>query len=461
VKLSSKYRAFIRHRAKVEFLEGTTYAGKTTVGAVKFMLRIAESDKQLHVLAGLDLGTIEKNIINKDLGILETFAGYVDYYPSGRGKHSLPHILYRTPKGEKIIYVVGYDNKMRWKKVLGGQYGCIMIDEINVADMDFVREIAMRCDYLLGTLNPDDPNMPVYPEYIDRSRPLDEYWNDVPQPIMQALLKQVAVDGWTYWFFSFRDNASLTEEKMQQIMQNVPPGTKQYKNKIEGLRGRHTGLVFSAFTNANIVTRAWLATRMAPSYTASDRVTFKYFTAGVDTSYSRKSDDTIAFTFAGITTDGRLIKLATQTFNNTERAARGLVSFSPSDVAVLLHTFLDKWTSVYERPKGVFIDSADQATLTECLKHKRQHGGIYDYVASYKKFKIIDRCELENGWFAAGVALIVEEDNRDHIAELNVWSWEDDGKAPEDKNDHTINSSQYNWMPFKFDIKGGGRLGLN
>ena len=35
--LSEKYKAFIRCDAPVEFLEGTTAAGKTTVGLFKFM----------------------------------------------------------------------------------------------------------------------------------------------------------------------------------------------------------------------------------------------------------------------------------------------------------------------------------------------------------------------------------------------------------------------------------------
>ncbi len=61
--LSPKYKAFLRHKAPVEFREGTTAAGKTTVGAFKFMLKVAQSPKKIHILSGLDLGTIEKNII--------------------------------------------------------------------------------------------------------------------------------------------------------------------------------------------------------------------------------------------------------------------------------------------------------------------------------------------------------------------------------------------------------------
>lgn len=63
------------------------------------------------------------------------------------------------------------DNKKKWKKALGGQYGCLYIDEVNTADIDFVREASMRCDYLMATLNPDDPTLDVYKEYINCSRP--------------------------------------------------------------------------------------------------------------------------------------------------------------------------------------------------------------------------------------------------------------------------------------------------
>ena len=65
--LSDKYKAFLRCDAPVEFLEGTTAAGKTTVGLFKFMLKVAESPKKLHILAADDTGAAEKNIIQKDL----------------------------------------------------------------------------------------------------------------------------------------------------------------------------------------------------------------------------------------------------------------------------------------------------------------------------------------------------------------------------------------------------------
>lgn len=111
--LSDKYKAFLKCKALVEFLEGTTAAGKTTVGLFKFILKVAQSPKKLHILSGLDLGTVEKNIITKELGILDDFGQLVQYNSSGRGEITLPHILLHTSRGDKIIYVLGYADKAR------------------------------------------------------------------------------------------------------------------------------------------------------------------------------------------------------------------------------------------------------------------------------------------------------------------------------------------------------------
>ena len=73
--LSPKYKEFLQVKCKREFLEGTTAAGKTTIGIFKFMCLVADSDKKFHVIAGDDVGTTEKNVINSENGLLEQFEG--------------------------------------------------------------------------------------------------------------------------------------------------------------------------------------------------------------------------------------------------------------------------------------------------------------------------------------------------------------------------------------------------
>lgn len=437
--LSPKYAAFMRHTAPVEFLEGTTAAGKTTVALVKFVLACANSKKRLHILAAKDTGTAEKNLINKELGILDQFAPLVSYHGQGRQNEKIPHLLVHTNSGDKIIYVLGYGDSTKWKKALGGQYGCLYIDEINTASPDFVREAAMRCDYLLGTLNPDNPDLPIYSEYINRSRPLPEWRDTTPPEILADLETAQPMPGWVHWFFDFNDNPALTPEKLATIKANTPPGTKIYKNKILGLRGKATGLVFPNFTpEKNIIKKEDLQKQIKDK-----SIKIKKITIAVDTSYSQKSEDTIAIVAGIITEDRRFIVVDEAVYNNKDRSE----PLAPSDTIIKINDFAARIKETYGFTRNIFIDAADAATITEGKKWQRLNGGIYQYLPSYKKPGIIDRIELMLGWISSG-SYIVCDTCTEHIRELGTYSWIEDKDIPEDAHDHTINAAQYAFLPY-------------
>ena len=437
--LSEKYKAFLACDAPVEFLEGTTAAGKTTVGLFKFMCKVWESPKKLHILAADDTGAAEKNIINKDLGILDDFGVLVEYKGNGSGEYKMPHLLFHTSDGDKIIFVVGYGNRRKWKDALGGQYGCLYIDEINTADIDFVREAAMRSDYLMATLNPDDPGLDVYKEYINCSRPLPEWADETPKEIIEEL-REEPKPGWVHWFFSFVHNLGLPKEKLEKIIQNTPPGTKIWKNKIQGLRGKATGLIFPNFDRKkHVVTAVWVRQQIA-----AGKIKIKKFSAGLDTSYSSKSPDTIAMIFQAITMDRRLLVLDEKVYSNADLSQ----PLAPSDTAVKFVEFLERNRKDWGFAKDVFIDSADQATITELRKYKRLHSCLYNFVDAYKKVEILDRIKLMLGWIQQGCYL-VSDTCLEHLGELDRYSWDEDKDKPEDRNDHTINSSQYGWIPYR------------
>lgn len=452
--LSDKYKAFIKHSAPVEFLEGTTAAGKTTVGIFKFMLLVAESKKKYHIIAAKDTGTAEKNMINKDLGIIDNFGILTEYNGNGTKDEKIPHILYHTSDGDKIIYVMGYGDKKKWQKALGGQYGCLYIDEINTADIDFVREAMMRADYTMATLNPDDPSLPVYKEYINCSRPLPEYKDDAPAEINSMLTEEPKPD-WVHWFFSFEHNLGLPKEKIDQIILNVPKGTKLWKNKIQGLRGRATGLVFSNFSRKHHVrSKEW-----AKQFIQKDRHQEEYFaifTSGLDTAYSTESPDTIALSFSGITNKGRYVLLDEKVYNNASLT----IPIAPSDTVVNYIAFLERNRKEWGFAKNVFIDSADQATITEFAKYKRtQNGCLYIFNNAYKKIEIIDRINLELGWLSYDEETgkepmyYIVDTCTEAIREHEIYSWDEKkDNTPEDKNDHMINSTQYGWIPYRDKI---------
>ena len=354
-KLSPKYKAFLKHNAPVEFLEGTTAAGKTTVGIVKFMLKVAASKKKMHIIASKTTGVAEKNIIQKEYGLLDVFGELVKYNGNGDKDNKIPHIKYQTSSGEKTIYILGYDNKDKWKMALGSQFGCIMIDEINTADIEFVREISTRNDYLMGTLNPDDPNLPIYNEFINCSRPLEKYKDDVPGEILDDLLKCEEKPNWTYWFFSFYDNASLSEDDIEKKKLSAPKGTKLYKNKILGLRGRATGLIFGIFNRKVHLVNKDKAKELIRNRNNKEQTEWlEIFTSGLDTSYSSNSEDTIAMSFGGITNKGSYYLLDERTYNNKNLD----IPIAPSDTARNYYDFLERNRKEWGFAKDVFIDSA-------------------------------------------------------------------------------------------------------
>ena len=447
-KLSPKYKDFLRCKAPVEFLEGTTAAGKTTVGIVKFMLNVAKSNKKMHIIASKTTGVAEKNIIQKEYGLLDVFGDLVKYNGNGDKDNKIPHIRYQTSTGEKIIYILGYDNKDKWKMALGSQFGCVMIDEINTADIDFVREVCTRCDYLMGTLNPDDPSLPIYDEFINCSRPLEKYEKDVPDSILEDLNRCEAKKNWVYWFFSFYDNASLTEGDIDKKKLSAPKGTKLYKNKILGLRGRATGLIFPNFDRKrNLISRAEFK-KLIDS--GNERIV--YFTAGLDTSYSSQSNDTIAMTFLGITESKKIFYLGEKVYNNKDNREKPI---APSDTAIKFVEFLERNRKEWGLSRDVFIDCADQATITELKKYKREHPNFYNFINSYKKVVILDRIEFVLSWLGSEETetyYYVLDHCKEHIKELETYSWKDDKDEPEDANDHTINSSQYAWIPYRKKI---------
>ena len=95
--------------------DGTTAAGKSTVGTYKFMLKVAESNLMYHLIAAENIGIAEKNLVNAERGIISEWSLLAEYFPNGKDKIRLPHIRFETPNGIKIIYIAGYGDVAKWK----------------------------------------------------------------------------------------------------------------------------------------------------------------------------------------------------------------------------------------------------------------------------------------------------------------------------------------------------------
>ena len=431
--LSQKFKDFVNSPYKLEVLEGQTSAGKTTVAAgVKFINKIMESDRSQHILAGRSVGVIVKNIIESDLGIKKIWGDIVELYPNGRGAQKMPHMIVHCRDCDKICYLISYSNVSSWKNVLGQQLGVVFLDEVNTADFAFVSEILMRwTTWFCMTLNPDAPDTPIY-QTINQARPTKKYKKDVPDEILKDLYSVPAKKGWCYWFFKMEDNAALSEERIQQIKESVPEGTKTWKNKVLGLRERATGLVFCNFDEKK---------HCIPKEQAK-KMKFVRYTAGLDTSYSTETPDTCAMIFGGFTNKSEYVVLDEFVIKNKKEEV-----LAPSILVEKFIAFLEKNRTEWGFAQNVFIDSGDQATKSQFTLYKQTKGSNYIFNNSYKKVENIDRVNLQLGWLDTGHFYILDH-CKNYIQEMNKYSYTEKGTL-EDKNDHCIQSCQYSWIPYR------------
>lgn len=422
---------------KFEICEGTTFAGKSGSQQYKFGKAVARSKYPYHIMAGLTGGKVEA-MIQDENGFLKMFP-FAKYCGKGDKDIRLPHIKF----GKKIIFICGYKTRDKWEFIRGmNNIGVSMIDEFNLCHEDFYKEMMIRSnDFCMASTNPDDPRKACFTDVINTCRPYEKYASDVPQEIMADLLKATPNPFRRYWFFSFRDNPAATPEIIEAKRQQAVPGSKQYRNLILGLRGRATGLVFPNFTDKNLTKVADVKEGIR-----TGKIKPLKFTCGVDTAYSSKSKDTIAMLFMMITKDRKCYLLDEAIFNNRDLDN----PLAPSDTVKNLLDFLEKNEEEWGRCENVFVDSADQATITELQKHKRRHKDCrYNFIGAYKKTKIIDRIKLMQSWIYTNDYIVCDH-CKEHLFELSAYSWDESKiETPEDGNDHTVNASQYAWLPFK------------
>jgi hypothetical protein len=425
---------------KFECCEGTTYAGKSQAQQFKFGLAVLESKYPYHIIACISGGKAESMIQNEN-GFLELFP-FAKYYGKGDRDIRLAHIKFAG----KIIYVCGYKNKDAYELIRGmNTIGVSMVDELNLCHEDFYKELLIRSnDFMMSSTNPDDPRLPCFLDLVNHCRPYKKYAADVPKEIMADLEKSTPLDYYRYWFFSFNDNPAATPEIIEDKKRKAVPGSKTWKNLIVGLRGRATGLIFSMFKDKNVVSARDIKRMMEDG-----EITPLCYSCGVDTAYSSKSDDATVFTFQMITTDRKVIILDEACFNNRDLEN----PLAPSDVVPNLINFLKKNQAEWGYCRDVWIDSADQATSMEIEKYQRANWNCpYTFNNAAKQTKIIDRIKMMQSWIYTGHYLVCDH-CKEHLHELSVYSW-DEGKisTPEDRNDHTINSSQYGWLPYKWEL---------
>lgn len=236
-------------------LEGTVRSSKTLIAIQLFYLRVKFSKDKFHCIAGKDYDSIRDNILDCN-GFGLTSDKFTDVILK-RDKIGSYYLLIRGIDGEeKIVLLAGYDNKAQWKKILGKTISTILIDEVNIADRNFVdecfaRQVSVDNPLTIFTLNGDNPDHYIYTDYINYSKPI---WV-VPNSIVLDMKNYDNKKGYYYTHWTMNDNPVMTKEKIDNAMQLYPIGSYYYTTKILGERGTAEGSIYAQYLNESYISK--------------------------------------------------------------------------------------------------------------------------------------------------------------------------------------------------------------
>lgn len=240
-----------RKSTRLITFEGTIRSSKTVIAIQCFYFRVMNSKEHLHLVAAKDLDAVNDNILDcNGLGLLKLFSKNVKLKKDKVGSYYLSIIGY--DKRKKKILLAGYSDIKKWEKILGKTIGCMFVDEVNIANKQFIDECFARQTsaddpFTIWTLNGDTPDHFVYQDYINYGKPL---WK-VPTSILADMLPVENRKGWYYIHWTMHDNPVMTEEKIENAASIYSKGSYYYIIKILGERGRAEGSIFAQYLDGS------------------------------------------------------------------------------------------------------------------------------------------------------------------------------------------------------------------
>jgi len=267
VYLSHKAWDVINDDAKYISLEGVTGSLKSVTADRLFHKRVYKSgrDKTQFAIIGSNKPALERTIIQNPISFFNRhryvvkngkYIEVMKYKQNGTGGS---RIEWKTPNGLKRIYLAGFDNKARYKTILGMTMYGFWADEIQTAHDDFITEMFTRLardkGFLVTTSNAGLPDQKIYTDYLNKGRPSDKWYHDIPIETMKELETCEPDDRFRFYWFGFTDNPMMSDEDINDLYETHPVGSFEYNSKIIAIRGYTQGLLYAKYINDIFITK--------------------------------------------------------------------------------------------------------------------------------------------------------------------------------------------------------------
>lgn len=228
--LSHKARASIKADGWMTVWEGAIRSGKTVASILAWLMYLKNSKEKVFFMSGKTYGSLIRNVIEGDFGILALGAPDVKITKDRTGSTVL--IL-----GDKKVYLFGASDDGAYMRLKGLTAGGWYADEIATHPESFIVEALSRTAVstdrrIFWTLNPTFPSHYIYSKFLDR-------WE--------------GSEGYRRYHFTLDDNLAMTEERKRELANQF---SGRYKSiYILGLRVAATGAIYDNFDREQVIFR--------------------------------------------------------------------------------------------------------------------------------------------------------------------------------------------------------------
>lgn len=393
-------------------LEGTVRSSKTVSAIEGFFERVYYSQNIRHLAASFTMSTLNDNLLIADgFGLLTKFEKYCTLTKDRIGSSYLD--VNCGKYGKKKISLCGYSNRKMWKNVLGGSIENILIDEANIAELQFLlecyaRQTSFPNPLTIYTLNGDIPTAPIY-DFVNPSKIIGQ----CPASIRAEMDKVDKKAGYYYMHWTMKDNPIMTPQKIADASSLYPAGSFYHTIKILGERGTPGVAIYVDYIDEGKVIQKL------------DIAKYHSFIVSMDIGATRAQN---SITLIGFLPQYRGCAVFDQeSFTQCGYEAK----------TERLIRFVRKWQGLGARViENVIIDSAEQNYIQD-LRAKFSAARLPDIMASYKA-TIKERIDMNVILLSAGKLLFNDTPSgRTALDAFKQATWKEGliGKERKDENE--------------------------
>ena len=389
MRFNERVQKSIKQTGYLNIWEGSVRSSKTVASLLAWMLYVIASPEKVFLMSGKTQGTLFRNCIGGDYGLIALSAGVAEYKTDSNG------LKYVQLLGN-VIYCAGANDKVAYEKVRGMTIGGWYADEANLHPQSFVEEALRRSIVSkdrrnFWTLNPDTPEHWIYADYLDK------YEKD-------------ELPGYNYHHFTLDDNPSISEERKEELKRQY--SGVFYDRYILGLRVRAEGGIYKSFDNEKNVRPI------------TDDIRGSIIMAEVGIDFGGNQSAT-AFNLVGYTAGMQKVYVLDEFYDTVNAGTTSLKN------NFRLH--IEKWKAIYPFLADVFCDSSE-SLLIKTLRNM----ALPVNVRTAWKREIIDRIRLEDMLISTG-RLIIGEHCTHTISAFKNAVWDESEQDDVRLDDGTTN----------------------